>query len=499
MDFSYLTKYNQLPKELRDKINNPAVVSVMDKIERQYNVNLAAWVMKVMVKEVALDGLKQVFMEENNFPPEKAAALVGELEEKIFRPVADYLHPVKKESPAETHLVRYEDHLPSKNIDTPAKNIAEMLKATEKPSEPEHVIEQAAKVRSSNFFFSPEDEEEIRSLTKKAVSTETPKENAPDIESTIDGIVSSAQINFGSEFLADRFKQILRTYVKGIRNAIDTKITFKKSFDSGGLSFDDESADKVIKIADSLMSGDVVIPEAPKKMALPEDALSPNSEAKDSNLKNLGIRDVEYDFAALAKAAKDKVEASKPKFGAGAKRPPVIPQQEVVEEKKKIESKPEPKNEPASEADIEVEREQALKISVRQPLEASGKVKMEDIKHMPVPGRSENRVMTPIDELGSIDVTIFRRMGQHDPYRSVAKIKEKIALLEEEDYSKRVEGIKAWKSSPLNRLYLSIGERGIIENKPVDVIMAEMRTAGQESITAEEFETIMDLNRDLRF
>ncbi|NCO79912.1 hypothetical protein GW884_01345, partial [Candidatus Falkowbacteria bacterium] len=108
------------------------------------------------------------------------------------------------------------------------------------------------------------------------------------------------------------------------------------------------------------------------------------------------------------------------------------------------------------------------------------------------------RVMGPIDELKFLELTNWRRLDK-EPVKIAEKIKEKIKLLEEESYAKRLEGIKAWRLSPVNRLYLAMGQASISNNQPVDVIIEERKKQGEEYLTSQEFEAIMDLNRELRF
>jgi dsDNA-specific endonuclease/ATPase MutS2 len=115
---------------------------------------------------------------------------------------------------------------------------------------------------------------------------------------------------------------------------------------------------------------------------------------------------------------------------------------------------------------------------------------MEDVIFQP-------RIMGPIDELKYMSLINFRRLDK-DPFKAAEKIKEKINLLEEE-YSKKVEGIKAWRSSPVNRLYLQMGEASISHKKPIDVIIEERRNEGKEYLNNKEFEAIINLNRELRF
>jgi len=124
-------------------------------------------------------------------------------------------------------------------------------------------------------------------------------------------------------------------------------------------------------------------------------------------------------------------------------------------------------------------------------LSQSTKARIEDVKFVP-------KVMGPIDEIKYLDLTAFRRLGG-DPFKTAEKIKSKLALLEEESYGKRLEGIKAWRLSPIFKLYLALGGLSISANKPIDVIIEERKLAGGEYLTADEFRAIMDLNKNLRF
>lgn len=533
MDLEYLKKYNKLPKELKDRINAPSVVLAMEKIEQAYGVSLALLVIKLMIKDITLDSLRDYFITNEKFAADKADKIVKELKEKVLFAAADHLGLEEnkrislapnvrgdlakgdKKAPAviENHLVKYQNHLPAKmTLDLSAKEKNKEIKPAgkiapetqEKPAKPavirpevkksalissEKATEQAAAVHGSSFFFAPEDEEEIRELTKKAIIGDSAPAPSAEADEKVSAIIKVAEIDFGSEFLVDRFKQILRTYVKGIRSSIDTKITLKKPFDSGGLSFDEESADKIVSLADSIIGSKASASMIkPQKITVPEDVLAGQGGAaktgQANSLKNIGSRDVGYDFASSVKKA-----SLKPAAGQATAINPVI--KAVLSGSASVRK---------TEA-VEAEKE-ALKSMVRPISETSvGKVRMDDIKYVPLPTnvRSEMQTMTPIDELRIMDLTTFRRMGQQDPFRSASKVKDKIKLLEEENYNKKTEGIKAWRSSPVNQLYLEIGEKSISENKPVDVIMAERKFSGQAFLTNLEFEAIMDLNKELRF
>jgi hypothetical protein len=140
------------------------------------------------------------------------------------------------------------------------------------------------------------------------------------------------------------------------------------------------------------------------------------------------------------------------------------------------------------------QREQESDINIIQARAAAkkdGKVKMEDVKHVP-------KLTGPIDELREMNLVNFRRLSRN-PRDAVLKIKKKISFLEEESYTKRFEGIKAWRQSPVNKLYLEIGQESIINKKPVNVIINNRKQARKPYLSEAEFKAVMDLNKDLRF
>ena len=89
------------------------------------------------------------------------------------------------------------------------------------------------------------------------------------------------------------------------------------------------------------------------------------------------------------------------------------------------------------------DKERKNMIDARPMAKTGGKIKMEDVKFEP-------KTMGPIDELRHMNLINFRRFDK-DPFKAVEKIKEKISLFENE-YRKKLEGIKAWRLSPLNKL-----------------------------------------------
>lgn len=117
---------------------------------------------------------------------------------------------------------------------------------------------------------------------------------------------------------------------------------------------------------------------------------------------------------------------------------------------------------------------------------------VDDVKLQP------SMVMGPIDELRAINTIEFRRLSA-DPMQAADRIHDQITLLAEESIVKEAEGIDAFKQSPLNKLYLELGNESISGGKAVNDIIAERETKGTPTLSVAEFNAISDLNKRLRF
>lgn len=482
----YLQKFNSLPKDLRDKVSAPAVMSAIEELEKRYEVNLAAAVMKIMVKEIAAGDMAECLASEFGLGGVKAKQLERDLKQKVFFNTADYLG-IKKADGDEKEQI---DELIAQAAEK--EKAAPPLARSGAEADLPRQIRQPAE--EAGFYFHPEDEEEIRELAKKTDDYAQDPAPADNIEDKLNEIIKKTEINFGSAILIERFKQILKTYIRGIRDKISIKQTLTKPLDSGGLGFDNDSVDHVLLVADGVM----------KSANRDSAAQQPLSQAPGVS----GARDMEYDLAAELKK-KESFKANKldtqhelapllpmispqpparqPQPAKMPQIPPVPPQTEPFLTRNII-VKPLPVSDYGAPAEqIIIRRPDAIKAQAKP----EGKPKMEDVKFMP-------KVFGPVDELQYMDLANFRRLAKN-PANIAAKIKEKINLLEEDSFVKRLEGIKAWRSNPVNRLYLQMGQAGISENKPINAIIEERQAAGQECLNNQEFEAVTDLNRELRF
>jgi hypothetical protein len=168
-------------------------------------------------------------------------------------------------------------------------------------------------------------------------------------------------------------------------------------------------------------------------------------------------------------------------------------------EEKKEEKSPRVKDEEVKEERKEKEKEVKKEEKTKEkPLgkkkrgaKTEGKKRVEDIRPAP-------RVMSPLDELRYMDIVTFRRLAD-DSNDRIEKIKKKIDLLGKESLGKMFDGIKAWRQSPVNRMYINIGQQSMSQGKDIKTITRERKESNQDYLTEAEFNAILELNKKLNF
>ncbi len=498
----YLEKFNELPQEIRDAVSKKEAVEAINALEQEYKISLATAVMRVMVKDVSLVDLAKFFVFENSLEAKQAEKLVEELKIKVFKDVA-------------AHLGFAPDFGIGATGSTPP----------------------AALVRSSNFYFSPKDEEEVKELTR-TMGTENKKEiekkeiNDKELLVVVGMISKELNFNFSSAELHKRFNNVVLTYVKGIRNKLDTKNTLMKEVGTGGLGLNEALSRKSLVVADRVMmeqknNNAKPLESKPKPVKPDKDKSSPSmapdkplADKKEQPATLTADRDMIYDFKALKeKAIKEDTPASPASPPATARheragesvagRPAQVAVSPDVEHKAaKVQSD---KKAAPDLHTVNLRKSTPVKSTVDKPSEpptkakaitniatgprtanlSNGKKRVEDVKYVP-------KLTGPVDELKEMDIVNFRRLNP-DAKTATNKIIEKIKFLEDDSYEKRLAGIRAWRKSPANKLYLSIGQDSIESRKGVDAVIEERQANKEDYLTPQEFTAIMDLNKIIRF
>ena len=110
----------------------------------------------------------------------------------------------------------------------------------------------------------------------------------------------------------------------------------------------------------------------------------------------------------------------------------------------------------------------------------------------------DKRLSGPIDELRSLTLVDFRRLSK-DVMQAATKVKDKVDLLEEQGYDKKVEAIGAWRDCALNQMYVGLTREAILTGTSVAELLSRKRVAGEETLSDEELKAVMKLNEELRF
>ncbi len=545
--FDYLQKFNNLPKDLRDQVSSPAAMTVISDLEKKYKIDLAATVMKVMVKIIPLADLSIYFVSDFSLDQETAKKLTADLKERLFFSVANYLgyNPsyssiVPKTAPAPAHLIGVEK------------------------------------------------------------------------------IIKDSGVVFPGAELNSRFKQVLITYLKGVRSRVDTRLTLNKEIISGGLGLDYKVIDKIFKSADEIIAaaslpseqtvflpkiekdisglnkvraeyekqevlrdipydlkkaittGTIKKPEAPLNLPTPTEnqeklLTEPVEKLKIANTSNASsnLSLVNSDHSKLEniktpiepqpaktiisepKIATNKIEIKlaedvktpeiKPNLPKVPVTPVVIPvinpvagvklsetaanfipadhkitrppEKKVNLLSKLLTSKPETdraETETKTTADAIIKPIKNVPItSLRnEALSGDNQKKSPAIKATVTAAPEVNntpKIMGPVEELAYLDIINFRRLGA-SPAEAILKIEEKIKLLERDGYDKMISGVIAWRSGIINSLYLKMG----LESLTKGISLKENADNYQNSknlayLTWEEIEQIIILNNHLMF
>ncbi|MBI3291146.1 hypothetical protein HYZ76_02575 [Candidatus Falkowbacteria bacterium] len=250
----------------------------------------------------------------------------------------------------------------------------------------------------------------------------------------------------------ERLDNIIRLRLRGIRDRLATREMLLGPAGTGGMGLAPETADKILNLI--------------------------NEESQRLHgrwREEVGSKEPFYhlrDEARKLLEGSTVAEPEKPIFNPKAVEPPIVETAKAVPVKPPVRIKPEP-------------------IDYVAASEPAGRPKIEDVKYKP-------KLTGPIEEIGSMTLTDFRRLGK-SPDEAIDNILNKIQLLDEESFVKKAQAIKAWKESEVHKLYLDLGDQSMEARKPMAEIIKQRQNAGQPTLTEEEVEAIIELNQKLRY
>lgn len=442
--FDYLQQFNNLPKDLRDKVSSPLAMAALAELEKKYQVDLAMAVMKVMTKSLAVKTLPAYFISDFNLAQTDAENLTKELTAKIFSAAAAYLGLGN----------------------------------------------------------------EVKFL---------------DLDADINLIISEAGLVLPSSDLINRFKNILSTYLKGIRSKLAARDAFAKPSELGGLNLTPLEVDRIFKVCGQKTFKNLEInPVSTEKVAAPPSRLdkiiasADGAVAAEYNLKQaIASGQIKKPETPPARTAPldTKHELPIPEkeldLPLAEKTPPALPPAAPATPIAPAVPSPSPSIvKPASVKPIKqpinpapaapkpmspAPAAPAKTVVASRPVftQSASKQAMHDIR--PVP-----KVMGPLEELQFLDLVNFRRLGK-TPAEITAKIFSKIKLLEADGYDKMVSGVHAWRQSPVNRLYIKMVQEAIGKGLTLKEYALARQKENKDYLNLEEIEAILTMNSKLVF
>jgi len=348
----------------------------------------------------------------------------------------------------------------------PASSVAEAPgvvdeKKTDVPVAPEVVQEPQApvvqKTGATADGLTPEDEAELKAMaekTKALAASVPPPENPKDA-------VARAMERIGAmiadEALRKRIEAMADARMRDVRDAFETRALLEAPAVKGGCALRGRQLVDVVEAIETVY-GDYQSTRTDEIAREKQEIIRKKQEADTERHAVLQQREAEL--------------TQRIKNGAPATKPPTPNSQQ-------------PATPPLDTAKVKA----AIEAVKATP--SAERPKMIDIRPAP-------RLAGPVEELRMLSLTDFRRLSR-DPKEAIMKIRDKVDLLAEQGYEKKIAGIRAWRESPISQLYLTLSQEAMLSGKGMDVILEERKASGKDSLSHEELQAVMKLNAELRF
>lgn len=362
--------------------------------------------------------------------------------------------------------------------------------------------------------FHPDDEEEIK---KMLVNLPTDNSKKYSLEKIIDKLISKHNLHLSPEHY-QLFSDIFFDFFRNRKNAIVVREDLSRKITTDKNVLAEELIDVLVGVAKVIKeninkSAGLVVKEA--DLLKIKDVLPPPILDPEARIRGKADPPLAEELASLEKELNNELDKKS--------EATQIEIENILHDLQPSKDKIQPKTvttdmkvEPKIEAKVpETEQIQVSlpKVTRSNQAEASKKTVMDVLPKVPVvpvaqtpvaeesfvaPVKAPINLTGPVEELATMTLQNFRRLAP-GPAQQAEKILAKISLLEKDSITKKAQGIEAWRSSTVYRLYLSLGEESLKTAKNITTIIQEKQKINQETLSAEEFAAISDLNKNLRF
>lgn len=275
-------------------------------------------------------------------------------------------------------------------------------------------------------------------------------------------VLAEYNILFAEYEQEKRFVSIVASYLRGVRDRMEAHDALSRSPEEGGVDLRVEQIDEMLDTAEYLLDQEHENPQQKRGEVRQEQSEGPRPT----------LGEIEQ-----------KIQQQRERDAEEWKDVPVLQREAETGGVEDI----------FSNISLDMDTQSAPAVSEQQ--------QMREQANMPTAAIADEKLpvmMGPIDELRNMTRTEYRQFNT-DAQKAAQEILEKIELLGQESIQKKAEGIDAWKQSPLNKLYVAIGNRSFNDAIPVSQAIAVMEGEGKDTLTEEEFHAIADMNSQLRF
>ena len=356
----------------------------------------------------------------------------------------------------------------------------------------------------SEFVFHPDDKQQLDEVAKSMPQDDSKKYS---INKIVNKIIEKQGLSFDKanrqkfadilyDFFRDRKSAVVVRELLYIKVSVENKPLEKETVDNI-LSIVKGIKNKMFSVGGLVVRQDVVV-ETDKEPARIEikdksdEGVSAQEEVKRA------LKEIKSSFAPVPSQQPVKKELT-----------PTTPKVDVKpkpEKPKKVELKPKVEPKVKKPEPVEKKLEALPKVSRPGIQNVADKKQVTDVvtkpKPTPVPLAQapaiHHELTGPVQELEAITLDNFHRFGDVVQER-IDKVLAKINILEKDSFTKKAQGIEAWRKSQVYKIYLELGQESMVQGKEVAALIEDYKAKDKSVLTAEEFSAISDLNKQLRF
>jgi len=498
--------------ELKDFINSEDIQKKIIKLLKEYDAlrfrrKIQSEIDKLFLGEFSRWALSMRIHYSTGLPIKKTDTIMFALLDTILKPKLDLIQQAFNQSfNKEAKKIPKED---IKEPDVPIEGSENTY--TKKPLNLKDIFEETENGNEADAITIPgEIEEETakpKILKQEKVmpqviheQRESIKESAKKREDkAIDSMIGEVTVSM-SDKQKKRLRDVMRSRLKNIRDAVDTRLALSRSDVSGGVGLFDSDASDVSLIIEHYVRDEwkekekevmnegrkvTEIDTEEEKVILKEPkAQVPVQIVQDTALGN----DIVPDSIPGIKREEEKESAP-------VKKEKVKEVETVIEQTSRVAPVNIPTHAPKTEPTPPLEE------SHKAPIKKEERVEGDYLQQIPQIDNTKSKMplhlVGPIEELQEMTIEEWRKLYKN-MNEAQTKIKEKIDRLGKDSFSKKLNGIRAWQNGEIMKLYLLIGKASIEKHMGIDAVAEKLKADNKQYLTDQEFHAIMDLNKELR-